>query len=70
MTKIAVLGAGHGGSACAVDFTLNGFDVTLCSAYTLSHIKPILEKDGLEYSGELGEGFIMLRATTNLIEGL
>jgi opine dehydrogenase len=70
MTKIAVLGAGHGGSACAVDLTLNGFDVTLCSAYAPSHIKPILEKGGLEYSGKLGEGFIRLRATTNLTEAV
>jgi len=70
MTKIAVLGAGHRGSAYDVDLTLIGFDVTLCSPYTLSHIKPILEKGGSEYSGKLGEGFIMLRATTNLIEAM
>src|SRR5919199_5167560 len=54
MTKVTILGAGHGGCACAVDLTLNGFDVILCSAYAPSHIKPILGKHGLEYSGKLG----------------
>jgi opine dehydrogenase len=67
---IAILGAVHGGSACAADLALNGFDVTLCSAYAPSHIQPILEKGGLEYSGKFGEGFIRIRATTNLIEAV
>jgi ketopantoate reductase len=48
--------------------TLKGFDVFLCSAYAPSHIKPILEKGGLQYSGKLGEGFVNLKATTNLEE--
>jgi ketopantoate reductase len=48
--------------------TLKGFDVFLCSAYASSHIKPILEKGGLQYSGKLGEGFVNLKATTNLEE--
>lgn len=68
MTKIAVLGAGNGGCACAVDLTLNSFDVTLCSAYRPSHIKPLLQKGGIEYSGELGEGFVKLKVTTSLKE--
>lgn len=68
MTKIAILGAGHGGCACAVDLTIKGFDVTLCPAYAPSHIRPVLEKGGLEYSGKLGEGFVKLKATTNLEE--
>ena len=70
MTKVTILGAGHGGCACAVDLTLNGFDVILCSAYAPSHIKPILGKHGLEYSGKLGEGFVRLKATTNLEEAV
>ncbi len=68
MTKIAILGAGNGGCACAVDLILNGFDVILCSAYRPSHIKPLLEKGSLEYSGKLGEGFVKLKVTTSLEE--
>ncbi len=56
------------GCACAAELTLKGFDVFLCSAYAPSHIKPILEKGGLQYSGKLGEGFVNLKATTNLEE--
>ena len=56
------------GCACAAELTLKGFDVFLCSAYASSHIKPILEKGGLQYSGKLGEGFVNLKATTNLEE--
>jgi 2-polyprenyl-6-methoxyphenol hydroxylase-like FAD-dependent oxidoreductase len=60
MSKIAILGAGHGGCACAVDLIMNGFDITLCSAYSPDHIKPIIEKDGLEFCGKLGEGFVRI----------
>jgi opine dehydrogenase len=66
MTNIAVLGAGHGGCACAVDLALKGFEVSLCSSYNPSHIRPIIEKGGLEYSGKLGEGFVSVNATTSL----
>ena len=63
MTNIAVLGAGHGGCACAVDLVLKGFEVSLCSAYNPGHIRPIIEKGGLEYSGKIGEGFAKINAT-------
>jgi opine dehydrogenase len=70
MSKIAILGAGHGGCACAADLKMNGFDITLCSAYSPDHIKPIIEKGGLELCGKLGEGFVRLKATTNLEEAI
>jgi len=64
LTKIAILGAGNGGCASAVDLTLAGFNVTLCSAYNPQHLRPILDKGGIEYSGFKGEGFVRLKATT------
>jgi opine dehydrogenase len=64
--KVSIIGAGNGGCATAVDLTLNGFDVTLCSAYAPNHILPLINKGGLEYSGSLGEGFVNLRATIDI----
>lgn len=70
MTKIAILGAGNGGCACAIDLILNGFDVTLCSVYNPAHIKPILDLGGLEYSGKLGYGFAKVKATDNITKAI
>ena len=64
--KVSIIGAGNGGCATAVDLTLKGFDVTLCSAYAPNHILPLINKGGLEYSGGLGEGFVNLRATIDI----
>lgn len=66
MTNIAIIGAGNGGCACAVDLVLKGFDVTLCSAYNPDHIKPILDLGGIQYSGILGQGFAKVNATDNI----
>lgn len=70
MTKIAILGAGNGGCASAVDLTLAGFDVNLCSAYNPQHLRPILDKGGIEYSGFKGEGFVRLKATADFEEAI
>ena len=61
---IAVLGAGGGGCAAAVDLTLRGFSVRLYSrsAQTLA---PIRERGGLRYTGVLGEGFVAIPGVTN-----
>ncbi len=64
--KVAIFGAGNGGCATAVDLALRGFDVILCSAYMPDHLKPIIEKSGLEYSGKLGEGFVKFTATNDV----
>jgi opine dehydrogenase len=64
--KVSIIGAGNGGCATAVDLTLKGFDITLCSAYAPNHILPLINKGGLEYSGRLGEGFVSLRATIDI----
>ena len=70
MTKIAILGAGNGGCACAIDLILNGFDVTLCSVCNPAHIKPILDIGGVEYSGKLGYGFTKVKATDNITKAI
>lgn len=65
-----IIGAGNGGCATAVELTLKGFDITLCSAYAPNHILPLMNKGGLEYSGSLGEGFVNLRATIDIQQGV
>jgi opine dehydrogenase len=45
--KIAVLGAGNGGSAAAADLTLRGYQVHLYSR-SRSTLQPILERGGIE----------------------
>ncbi len=70
MTKIAILGAGNGGCASAIDLVLNGFDVTLCSVYNPAHIKPILDLGGVEYSGKIGYGFAKVKATDNITKAI
>ncbi len=67
---MSIIGAGNGGCATAVDLTLKGFDVILCSAYVPSHILPLINKGGLEYSGSLGEGFVNLRATIDIKQAI
>jgi opine dehydrogenase len=68
--KVSIIGAGNGGCATAVELTLKGFDITLCSAYAPNHILPLMNKGGLEYSGSLGEGFVNLRATIDIQQGV
>jgi opine dehydrogenase len=70
MTKIAILGAGNGGCACGVDLILRGFNVTLCSVDNPVHTKPILELGGIEYSGNLGEGFVKVNIATDIGEAI
>ncbi len=63
---MSIIGACNGGCATAVELTLKGFDITLCSAYAPNHILPLINKGGLEYSGSLGEGFVALRVTSDI----
>lgn len=65
--RVAILGAGNGGCAAAVDLTLNGFDVSLFTR-SAATIKPIQERGGLAYIGVLGEGFVALDNVTNDID--
>ncbi len=68
--KVAILGAGNGGCAVAVDLVLRGFDATLCSARYPEHLRSIAEKGGLEYSGVLGEGFATVRTSNSVSEAV
>ena len=65
--RVAVLGAGNGGCAAAVDLTRRGFDVSLFTR-SQSTIQPIKERGGLEYTGVIGDGFVPLEQITNDIE--
>src|SRR5688572_6867036 len=64
MRRVAVMGAGNGGCAAAVDLTLRGFDVTLWSR-SPSSTDAIQAHGGIEYEGVLGDGYTRLRSVTN-----
>src|SRR5690606_38660197 len=54
--RVAVIGAGNGGAAAAVELTLAGHDVAL-HGRSEATIEPFL-KDGIAYQGIFGEGRI------------
>lgn len=62
--RVAIIGAGNGGFAAAVDLTLRGFDVRLYGR-SPSTIDPIIARSGIEYEGTLGEGFVRIGLATN-----
>ncbi len=66
--KVAILGAGSGGCATAVDLVCKGFDVSLCSAYRPEHFRHIMQQQSIEYSGELGDGVVKIKATNSVEE--
>ncbi len=61
--SIAIIGAGNGGCAAAVEFTLAGFDVRLYGR-SPSTLEPILARGGLDYEGVLGDGFTPIGQVT------
>ena len=61
--RIAVIGAGGGGSACAVGFSLDGFKVSLCGR-SFSQGK----RAEIEFTGEVGEGTVSLGSVTSNIK--
>jgi opine dehydrogenase len=61
---IAIIGAGNGGCAAAAQLTQRGFDVRLYSR-SRSTTEPLSAIGGVEYEGELGEGFAPIRLITN-----
>ena len=62
--SVAILGAGNGGCAAAADLTRRGFDVRLFNR-TRGRIEPIVERGGLELTGEAGDGFVELAVVTD-----
>ena len=63
LEKIAVLGAGNGGQACAGVLSLAGYKVNLFNRGA-ERLKPILERGGIEVTGAK-EGFAKLDKITN-----
>ena len=69
LKKIAVLGAGAGGQACAAGLSLAGYEVNLYNRGA-ARLKPILERGGIEITGAK-EGFAKLnKITTDIKEAI
>jgi opine dehydrogenase len=64
INTIAVIGAGNGGCAAAAQLTQRGFEVRLYGR-SRSTTEPLGKIGGVEYEGELGEGFAPLKLITN-----
>ena len=68
--RVAVIGAGAGGAAAAVELTLAGHQVRLWNR-SPDTLAPFMERGGVDYEGVLGEGFVRPeRITPNLVEAM
>lgn len=66
--KIAILGAGHGGCAAAVDLTIRGFEVSLYNR-SASTIQPLVDLGGVRsLGGVYGDRFVPVPKITTDIE--
>jgi opine dehydrogenase len=61
--RVAIVGAGNGGCAAAVDLTQRGFEVRLCGR-SASTVAPLQARGGVEHEGVLGDGFTPISAIT------
>ncbi len=61
--SVAIIGAGNGGCAAAVEFVKAGLDVRLYGR-SASTLRPLLDRGGVDYEGVLGEGFMPIRTIT------
>jgi len=66
LKKIAVLGAGDGGQACAAVLSMDDYEVNLYNRGA-ARLKPILDRGGIEVTGAK-EGFAKLNKITNDIK--
>lgn len=64
IARVAILGAGSGGCAAAVDLVSRGYDVRLWGR-SASTTDPLKARGGIDYEGVLGEGFARLGTITN-----
>ncbi len=62
--RVAIIGAGNGGCAAAVDLTLRGFEVRLYGR-SPSTLAPFQARGGIEYEGIYGEGLVRVGTITN-----
>jgi opine dehydrogenase len=63
INRVAIIGAGNGGCAAAVDLSQRGFDVRLYGR-SPSTLEPLQARGGVEYEGVLGEGFAPIATIT------
>jgi opine dehydrogenase len=67
---IAIIGAGNGGCAAAIDLTQRGFDIRLYGRST-STVAPLQALGGISHEGVLGDGFTAVpMITTNPAEAM
>jgi len=69
MEKVAILGAGNGGCAAAVELSLKGYDVAIFDLFP-KVLEPIIKQGGLYYTGAIGEGFCKLALISDDIEAV
>jgi opine dehydrogenase len=70
MARVAVLGAGAGGAAAAVDLTQRGHEVALWNR-SAATLEPFRAAGGVRHEGVLGDGFTAVaRVTPDLAEAL
>jgi len=62
--RVAIIGAGNGGCAAAVDLSLRGFEVRLYGR-TPATLAPLVARKGIEYEGVFGEGVAKVGVITN-----
>jgi opine dehydrogenase len=67
MGKVAILGAGNGGCAAAVDLSLKGHEVAIFDLFP-NMLTIIKEQGGIKYTGAIGEGFCKLSMVSSDIE--
>jgi opine dehydrogenase len=63
ISSVAIVGAGNGGCAAAVELTQLGVEVRLCGR-SAATIAPLQAKGGVEHEGALGEGFASIPIIT------
>jgi opine dehydrogenase len=61
--RVAIMGAGNGGCAAAVDLTLRGYEVRLWGR-SPSTLAPLQAKGGVDHEGVLGDGSVRLAKIT------
>ena len=70
--NVAVLGAGNGGCAASADLSQRGFNVNLFESQDFEqNIRPIAERNAVQFEGAIGTGLAQLKTvTTNIREAV
>lgn len=73
MSRIAIIGAGHGGVAAAAAYGARGYDVVLCKLGTSMHdenFESIRQSGQITMRGILGESTVRVKATRDVEEAV